>query len=176
MNKLSIEILDNQGNLYSEVQDDFKIKSIIMGQSNKSVIIVELDRYVDKFYFRQNDKIVCKLYNLKPEFRELQEFLEEGTILLDAYAESSNGPTVPIGGGGRFDKINRLYLLNKINYTETSASEIDYDYCFTKDVELVDSVPEGTPYGFLINAQHQHNMVIEFTERIPVNDHATLLT
>ena len=81
LNKLTIEIQNDRGKVFDDTKDNLQIKSIKFDPTtngNTSMMVIELTTYVDKYYFRQNDQIRCKLYNLKPQYRKLQEFLEKG--------------------------------------------------------------------------------------------------
>lgn len=180
LSKLSIEIQNDRGVIFDNTKDDLKIKSIIIDNTSDkhtSTISIQLTTFIDKYYFRQNDKIICKLYNLKPEYRELQDFLEAGTTVLDVFVLKTPGVmNDEIGYNGGFDKINWIRVQNKMKEVNTYTEVKYYEYEFLDDPELEDNIPDETPMGFLISAQMQHSMVLEITERIPENQPSSLLT
>ena len=97
----------------------------------------------------------------------------------DAYNVSDIIPyegIIPLGEAMPFHKINKIHMQNKMIELPSDSNNL-YEYEFTADdqPELEDHIPEGTPMGFLINAQMQHSMVIEITEKVPDNQPSSLL-
>ena len=163
--KLSVELLDEQGQLYSSAMDNLQILSVTAVAGNNAhypLLDIKLNTYVDKYYFKQNDKILCKLYNINDAGRELKCFLEAGAYVVDVYAEA-------VSSGNAFDKINHIRVRNKVSQTTTNPHL--YSYEFKSDLELIPSLQGSSPtspqsMGFVMNANLQHTMILELTEKL----------
>ena len=178
LNKLSIQILKPNGELYSEEKDNLIVKEIICLKSNttnnvgESCIILTLNKFVSSKYFRLGDKILIR--GLVFEENESNKYLEPLTKYLEKGANiigSRKKGSVFIGEYTEDLNINQIIIKYNITGIDDNGNNIYFGEGsdLEKIDKLADLITDDSKFskcnGFLLNSNLQHSFVFEIKVR-----------
>ena len=145
LNKLSIEILKANGTLYSDEKDDLEIVKINVDKFIK----ITLNRFVNNNYFKLGDKILLNGLKKKSSSNALDSKILSylNTELFVCHTENSTPNT------------NVVYVKKQLTDIDTNGDNIYFD-------NLTIPTDDYNYNGFLLNASHQHSIILEIKTQI----------
>ena len=142
LTKMTIELLNPDGTIYSTIHDDLQINRI---ELSGPFVILTLNKYVNKKYFQVGDKVIVKSLLSTASVKippALINYLECGATIFKLGTANTDG------------NLNTIYLQKKLTSIDSSGNNV-----YFKGVDL------GGVYasclGFIINATLQHSLVLE---------------
>jgi hypothetical protein len=190
LNKLSIQILKSNGEIYSEEKDNLRVTKILclkpgannmMNRSQDYIgdacIIITLNKYVSSKYFRLGDKIIVKCLNFNADASNqlkepLKKYLEEGACVIGIKDEKGNL-------SGEYSKdlnINQIIVKYQITGTDSSGNNLYFDSTNNNDNNMsiinnltnimLTTVNNQKCNGFILNTNLQHSIVLEVKVKV----------
>lgn len=158
LNTLNLKILRPDGSLYSTIEDNFRISTILLNNETdptKSTFVLTLNQYFHREEFKPGDRIVIKnaYFKNSSSFNQILNFINrnEGHIVYTVTGINTNNRLF----------YNQVVILGPGQVSRSTGQWENDD--LLSGVTITDEETDGS----IINARLQHNLVFDVETREP---------